>query len=496
MPVTSPYSLSYGGFSLGAATARRIMGKPKWHLVEDSFQLAVIEFTFVTTATSDAAFATEVAAVEAAFRKPRQDLTLTQNSQTLLSWKQSDNTGFDSNPIITKRGGEADTGLSREYTVRIEFGRPADNISTTGRRWSTISTDFDASRRRTVTVAGTWTAIPSPVTAAEANYYSNITAYVASVTSGIDSTVNWEKIAEHVGPRGETDKTVEWSVTMREILYPQSSAGTDDSAIVDPVMTIESRRVAPGDSLTGDVALSGVSTVEVSSGSVNTVTQGSPGAGVGGGTQTVERPIMTTINYRCAVDKTVTTDLKSKYNNTIRPFLIRQANYMLAGSVILVEERMIPEPYGNTISAVLTFMSYTKSIFEQRIRVEDLTNYSKVLIPVTTPDPYEYYEVQGPVQRTRTYLVERKMITNLQDPGEIVESLIAQVGSQPKIGKNDENWTLMSRKPGAVVLRQGLNGGLKVNIAEVTIETVLQYRKRKAPSVANAGGLPGTVQST
>lgn len=495
MPVTSPYSLTYGGFSVGAATARRIMGKPKWHLIEDSFGVASIEFTFVTKAASDAAFATEVAAVEAAFRKPRQDLTLTQNGSTLVSWKQSDNTGFDSNPSITKRGAAADTGLSREYTVRIEFGRPADNISTTGRRWSQISTDFDASRRRTVTISGTWTAIPTPVTAAEANYYANIYTYAGTVLTAIDSSASFEPVQENVN-RGETDKTVEFSLTYREIIHDQSLSLTNDLAIVDPVMTIESRRIAPGDSLTGDVAVGGASTVERSSGSVNTVTQGAPGGNVGGGVQVVARPIMTTINYRCSIDKVVTKDLKAKYNSTIRPLIIRRANYMLAGAVILVEERMIPEPYSNSISAVLTFLSYTTNIFEQKIHVEDFTNYGKVLIPVTTSDPFDYYELQGPVERIRTYSVERKMITTQTDPAAIIDALVAQVGSQPKTGKDDENWTLKTRKPGAVVLRQGLSGGVKVNIAEVSIETTLQYRKRKTPSVANAGGLPGTVQST
>src|SRR3989304_44511 len=117
MPLTRELSIVYGGVTFGGATDRQIT---EWIKEEDSFDAGWLEFEFITVAATEALFKTEVDAVRDALRKPRQDLTVVQGAVTTLSRKQSDNTGFDANPHITKDGDPADTGRSRHFRVRIE----------------------------------------------------------------------------------------------------------------------------------------------------------------------------------------------------------------------------------------------------------------------------------------------------------------------------------------------------------------------------------------
>ena len=80
------YLITYNGFQVGGSTARQIDGEVR-RTLDNTFETTVIEFDFITTATTDAAFATECLACENAFRIPRQDFTFTQASQTLESLK-------------------------------------------------------------------------------------------------------------------------------------------------------------------------------------------------------------------------------------------------------------------------------------------------------------------------------------------------------------------------------------------------------------------------
>lgn len=499
MPVSRELQVVYGGVTFGGSSARQIDG---FTIVEKDYTTAAFEFSFITSASSAAAFATECTTVEDALRKPRQDLVVTQGASTLLSLKQSDNTGFDANPSIIKQGDIGDTGRSRFYKVRIEFGLPANNLGLDFRRFSTVNVEYTPERQRIVTITGTYTAnSTNGTTGSFATYLANAPTYFSSVLTGIDNTATWEKVGEPQVERNETDKVTNFTVIYKEIIFNQSAAGLDDSGLVDPNFEIIRTRIGPGDSDTSSVgfgglgANTGTTAPGVNSGTdptvavINTGTPGSTGTGS-------LRPTVVTVNYRVGIDCTVIRGLQNmidKWTNTIRPFIIAQVGVAAPGNLVLMEESPdFGDLYANRFSASMTFHSYSSTILSQRITVSDQTNEGKALRFVWSGDPYEYYEYQAGKVRLRTMTEEREEVTSISDANAYVDTLVKN-NPVPTGIQNADRWTVLDRTPKAAVLKKGILGATQPYVAETVIVTVMQYRKKKAPSTANAGGITGGV---
>jgi len=489
MPVTRELTITYAGVTFGGSTARQI---DNYTIHEEEFERGYFEFEFVTTATSDAAFATEIIAVRDALRKPRQDLVVTQNGQTLLSRKHSDNTGLDTEPVITKDGDPADTGRSRHFRARISYGLPADNTSTNFRRTATINVEYEPSRRRRVTISGVYTANSSDgTTGSFAQYLAQISTYATSVLTAIDSSATWEKVGEPSVAYSDTDKVTNFTVVYREILHNQALGTVDDQDIIDPVLVISRHRIAPGDSAGSPLGITNTSIGLTSPGAGgNTVAEISQTSGGGDAQVLPLRPTVLTVTYQCAIDKTRTKDLTGKWQNTIRPFLIQEARTVAAIGVVLIDEKPDFDEYENRISATLTFHAYSGTILSQRVTVTDTTSPGRVLRPVWDGDPFSYYEFPGPAVRMKTVEETREEITAETDANAFVEKLVRSGAGVSGIA-NSANWVVVSRRPMAAILKRGLSGASEVNVAEVKVETVIQFRKAKRASVANAGGIMG-----
>jgi hypothetical protein len=479
-------TIEYGGFTVGQGTARQI---DSYTIVDDGYAVAAFEFVFVTTSDT---LSTEAAACEAAFRKPRQDLVVKDGAATLLSLKQSDDTGFDADPTITKEGHVADTAKSRRYRVRITFGRPADNVGTAGRRESNIDVNYDASNVRTVTITGTWTAVSG--TGAFDGFTNNIVAYFNSVTSGIDNTATWEMIEKPRVERGETDKELDFTVVGKEVIYNQTVADLDDSDLVDPTITVTKEREAPGDSVAGALIVAGGGGVQfVGAGaglSRPTVTVG-PGGSSAPQTATRGRPYIVNAQYTANVDKAQTKDLDTLWTNKIRPRMIASIKeYADTQKVVILSSAPSWGPYENIVMGQIKAIVYINKILQSRITVEDSVSTGRVLHGVWSGDVYDYYEHQGHATRLRKVTEEYIQNINESDPHNLVQSLVADVGSS-FTGFNEDEWMFVNRTPTGIIVQQGLgdDGTSKAYIATVTIQTVLQFRRRRKAQLANAGGL-------
>lgn len=497
--MTRELTIVYGSVTIGGSTARQI---DKYTIESDSYETAAVEVEFVTTAATEAAFATELSTLRTAFRTPRQNLSITLGAATLLSLSQSANTGFDAAPEILKDGDPADTGRSRHFRIRIEFGRPADVVNTDFRRWSTVNVSYDAARRLTVTISGTYTANSTNGTTNSFDQYrAQIDAYATTVLNDIDDANDFERVGEPSVEYGETNKVCNFVAVYKEIIFNQRLGTLNDADIVDPVLTVVRNRMAPGDSIAGAPLISGAgrqtTSPGVNSGQNGTVTTLPGGSGTTTGAA-MGRPTLITLNYSCSINKENTTNLTQKWSGVIRPFLISTAKTIAGGGkIVLVDEKpQFGDLYGNLLSASMSFINYSQTILEQKITVADTTNYGKVLVGVWTSDPLDYYRFPGPVVRVRTYTEERKEIVGTADPNNIVDPLVAPPGSTVSGLRESDRWELMSRTPHAPVIKQGLDGAETVLIAETKVETVLQYRKLKPPSVANAGGVTGAVFTT
>ena len=220
---------------------------------------------------------------------------------------------------------------------------------------------------------------------------------------------------------------------------------------------------------------------------------GGPGSTVVGsppgspGTTTVqERPYIIRVTYTCAIDQTVTKDLAGKWTSTIRPFLINQAQTVAGRGVTLVDEKPdLGQSYPNRISVTMEFFAYLPgAIIEQRVKVEDTSDYGKKFAGVWSGDPTEFYKWQGFWERQRKISEFTKKLVSSTDPNPVVDGLVYPLSGGGAGGE------VIYRSPAAVVLVQGLDGGVIVNIAEINIETVLKVGKFRGANVANAGGLP------
>ena len=123
--------ITYGSYVVGnGGDAEHIVGHVQ---MSRAFEEGSLEFSFLVAEETEAAFAAACRAAEVAFRKPYQDLTFVLGAANLLDASQSTTRALDPRPEITKGDDDADTGRSRIYTVRIEFGLPA---STGAERYS------------------------------------------------------------------------------------------------------------------------------------------------------------------------------------------------------------------------------------------------------------------------------------------------------------------------------------------------------------------------
>jgi len=516
MSLTRDWAISYGSFNVGGSTARQIDGEVR-HTYENNFETSIIDFDFITTASTDAAFTTECKACEDAFRIPRLDFVFTQNGQTRLSLKQSDNTGLDANPTITKTGDPADTGRSIKYHVRIEFGRPADNLNNSCRRFSTINVDYSQSRQRTITIAGVYTANPSGVVGAYEQYLAAIAAYATTATNAIDATASWEKIGEPQVEQNATDKLCNFKVVFKEVIYNQAVNTKDVPELVDPLMLIDVERFS-WDSSDDSGFQAGVGTNGTTSGQSafsGTGATGNPGplGNTTGGTTDVtqvmggtgptltnqnanEKPWLIHVSYTVAVDKTITTDLAGKYKSTIRPLLISAAqSYAVGASLTLIEDKPEYDAYYNRISSTMQFIAYINNIVERHVTISDRTNFGAALTGLWSKGAFDKYKYQGQGVKIRTVLEEFVAIDTYN--GAVMAMINSLAGTPPDSSPTSslgDNWAVISREPRGTSINRGISDGGTTNyIASWAIETVLEYGVFRTANIATAGTVNANV---
>ena len=470
---------------------------------EEDYESGAIEFEFVTSATTDALFNTELNAIRDAFRQPRQDLTVVQNTgagnQTLISRLHSANTGLDTYPEIITDGHPADTGRSHRFRVRISYGLPANNTSQNFRRTSSVDLAYSPSRQRTITVSGVYTANSTDgTTGSLAQYLAQIDTYAAEVLALSQfSAATFEKVGEPRVESNETYKVTTFTVVYKEILFHQATGTLNVAAIVDPQMVVTVSRTGPGDSTTGGAVVS--SGGEGGGGGGTQQAPSSPGGSQAAGGDLL-RPSIVTVTYDAAIDYTVSQNLTLLWTGTIKPRMISAATSMTSlgaqPGVLLLEEDPGIDRYNNRVSARLVFMCVLKNILSQRVDVKDSRSPGKVLVGTYGADVEEYYEFPGMSVRIRTITEQREILTTQADANKIVENLKAPLSAQVSNIEEAANWIITNRTPSAVSLKKGTPpgaGAIQQYIATIQIETTLQYRKKKIPSKANAGGVTGST---
>lgn len=432
--------ITYGSFTVGSSSVYQIHKKYREQI---GYEASNVEFDFLVVGSSAAQFATRIAAVEAAFRTPRLDLAIANGSNTWLSLTHTTNTGFDSDPVVIKREDPADSHLTRIYTVRINFGMPADNVGTSGRRWHTVNVAFSPSRRRTVTITGVYTAIGG--TLSRAQYNANIAAFAASVLTALGGT--YELAEEPITQVNSTDRVINFTRIYDEVKFSQAGAVTDDARLVRQQLRVTRRRDAPGDSV--------------------------PPSGQ------VRRLLTLDVSYSAWVDFDVSTDLEGLWDDTIKPWILTTVQSRLGlAAVAITMERPEWNYDDNQINASMTLLAATDlGIFSYSVTTEDDRLPGVVLTGVWLA-PLSKYPYQGPETWRRTITIQAEVF-----------GTSAPSSFKPRLG-HGSGYRIMQHKIGHKPKRYGVEPNT-IDVTELTETIVIEFFDTPSTITVGGGGRGG-----
>lgn len=449
------YQIVYGAYTVGGASGPHIDGAVK---MERDFERGSIEFAVIVTAATAAAFATACTAIETAFRKPYQDLAFTIDSQSLLGAAQSSRTALDPMPSIRKDDSVADTGRSRRYIVRIEFGLPANTTAeaVSGLRDLSVEASYDPSRKARVTLSGTFTGVGA--SSAYATYAAGIGTLATSALSTF--SITYSELAEEPSVRYDTNNNLcDFTRVYDELIFSQAGSSLDDAAIVRQTLIISRRKEGIQD------------------------------------TPEAEKFIILDVSYDAWVDKTSTTDLTGKWDS-IRAWVLTQAQNVLdGGAFALMSEEPSFELDANRISARMTLWGEPtgSDVIENRVTTDDDDAIGNEIVPVWSGRNTDAYVYSGPrvVVRTVTHTHRRLgMHTEQEAIGFGAGDLAAARGRDP-FEASGGTWVLLSRRPSATQLRLGL-GDNTIDVTDLSLVTKMRY-VTNPPTVSGGHGGGGAV---
>lgn len=469
--VPNPFSITFGTLTVGGATAYQLHGP---YVIEKTFETLRLVFDVVVTGADMAELQQLSDDLETTFRTrlvAGDTLTIDLDGsawdyvvgESVLSVRSS---------IVKSGRQEVDRGLSRAYTATIEGELPADNAADVGLRALAVVVDYDASRRRTVTMRGTYTATAAgdAVARYQAEFDDEATAYLEA----IDNAATWELVDEnYTMDRERTAATpaaapashlCEFNRQYAELIANQTSGLRDDPAIVDHRLVFTDLSQHPGDSRSGITRLRRV---------------------IG--------------SFDCAVDVTATTDLADVFADKIKPYVRQQFEAEFAPQVFGVEdERASYDQTSNRLSVSLQFIyqtSNSNNVVEVSQSVAFRENRTIDYTPVHTDDELAAEADVGwaTLERvwTRTVIVvgaETPKLRIIEAPragaaGAFSDTIAGQEG--PDAGSRravqSEGWNIVASTSQVTPQFVGMPDGQQVELNVLT-ETIVERFNRKTGS--------------
>lgn len=341
----------------GTAAATGTIGTSTLHfrdvhrlrVTPDSFEIV---YTVLLVSPTRAAFETDLATLEGIFDTPRQPVlveVLTPATQavlhTLLSFSHTGNTGLNIRAERSKPGLLGDTVVSRLLEITVTGGRPATYLTQAGLRTDfEYDVQFSASRRGTLIVRGTYTAVGGVT--AEAQYKANIDARVLTITTGL--TGAWAIAAERYTP-DDTNQVVRFTRTYKELLHNESAGLLDHPAVSDQQLTINR---------------------------IKTTADHTPGSNAAG--------LVTIVaNFTAAIDKNVikgVAALDTLWVGTLRPWILTNVRSTVASrGFAVVRDGYTVDPVENVLRATLTVQAVVSRIISRLVTTDDDVDFGKII---------------------------------------------------------------------------------------------------------------------
>lgn len=361
-------AFTYAGLTIGNGGSDDYHLTGHYRFIRD-YERATLTFEVVVQNDDPDLFLAAEAALVSAFSMPDQTLDVVLGASTRLSFSPAANTGFNTRASARKMAGPDDTARSARYECTVTAELPASLAGRAGRRTSTVNVATSPSGRRTVTISGTYTALGNR--AAREQFAAEVDAYCNGVLSGLGGT--WELAGTPQAEADDQDKVIRFQRVYREILYPQAQGKTDHAAIIDPQVTFRLTRS------------SGEFTQELG---------------------TAQPLLELQATYSASVSFDETTDLRTLYEQTIRPYIVAEAARVTgAGAVVVVSESPEYDPGENTVRASLSLMADPGSaFFLARTSVSDSIDKGFIFKPVYNGNPWarDKYRGHGSWVRTLT----------------------------------------------------------------------------------------------
>lgn len=366
-------SIEYGdpattGVRLGGDTDRLILA---WS-VRVAYDRATVEVTFLVTAADAAAMATESALLDARLSTPRQRVRVLADGSTWHDWDPSANTGFDAESEISFPPDRKSTLISRVGVWSCSIALPADLTGQEGRFESRVAVAYSPSRKRTITITGTYTALSG--NEARDQYEAEIDDFAASAITGLGLTIgtDCELVEEPEAATNDSGKVLTFTRVYREIIAGQATGAFDDAELVDPSVTMRRRQTS------------------------------TPSSVIDG--REVTEPVEIAVRYDAGVRFDLETDLYAKFRDDVLPRLTEHVRTAFdASDLALIDIAPDLDVHQNRIAADLVYLVFDAGgLLSATQTTTEETPTGAALVPANSDDPLAHFEFRGPVRKLRT----------------------------------------------------------------------------------------------
>lgn len=360
---TRSLSIAYGTVTCGgSASPYHIDGGYVWNITP--FEASVTWDVIVYGASSAADLESSCKTLEAEFAKRFLRLRVLTESSEVIDWDPSGSSGFLAEPSIRLIPDHPlNTARSRAYRCTVSAQLPAND--NTGRRNASIELAIDTGGVFTVTIRGTYTAQAG--TGAKANYDAKIGTFATAILSGFGGSYN---LQQETTTEDDQAGLCEFVRVYRQIIFNETAAG-NIAGILAHTVSFDMEQDGPGDT---------------------------PGGPYGDAV----RVQVVRASYAAGVDRRVTTDLQGLWENTLRAYVLSQAESRYAGTVAAVSESPSFDVTNNQITCSVMLHVVTGAVIEYRVTQRIDAPSGKVIVPLWAGNEHVARVYQGKTRTTRT----------------------------------------------------------------------------------------------
>ena len=251
MAITNPFSITYDTRLIGGSSGTYQLSGP--YVIDKSYDEIRVTADVVVVADSITGLKSACESLERDFRKRLSDGDTFVISMSGNKWTYTvGSTVLTVTSTITKSGNpEFDRGLSRGYTVAISGQLPADDSSDAGLRDIEVLIDFTASRQKTVTFRGIYTATTAGD--AKARYEADADSTTTAYLNVVDDSATWELVDETYSLDREgsgstpAPHVLNFTRQYTELLIPATNTAGGGDQIKDHRITFTDMGQYPGD---------------------------------------------------------------------------------------------------------------------------------------------------------------------------------------------------------------------------------------------------------